>query len=100
MHQLDAHPATAPHVRCIFAQRLAGVSVAGIARMLNERGVPCPSDADRERNPHRSGHAWTLRTVAAILSNPRYTGRQVRNRQNGGVTAATACAAGTLPKSG
>lgn len=34
-----------------------------------------------ERNPHRTGAGWTLRTVAAILANPRYTGRQVRNRQ-------------------
>jgi hypothetical protein len=30
---------------------------------------------------HRSGRAWTLTTVAAILANPRYTGRQVWNRQ-------------------
>jgi hypothetical protein len=30
---------------------------------------------------HRTGTAWTLRTVAAILANPRYTGRRVRNRQ-------------------
>ncbi|MFG1710890.1 recombinase family protein [Nonomuraea sp. M3C6] len=82
LHRLDPDPATAPHVRWIFAQRLAGVSVAGIARMLNERGIPCPSGVDRERNPHRSGQAWTLRTVAAILSNPRYTGRQVWNRQS------------------
>ncbi|WP_433514390.1 recombinase family protein [Nonomuraea sp. CA-143628] len=66
----------------MFAQRLAGVSVAGIARMLNERGLPCPSNVDRERNPHRSGQAWTLRTVAAILGNPRYTGRLVWNRQS------------------
>jgi site-specific DNA recombinase len=65
----------------MFAQRLAGRSVAGIARKLNERGVPCPSHADPERNSHRSGEAWTLRTVAAILANPRYTGRQVWNRQ-------------------
>jgi hypothetical protein len=34
-----------------------------------------------ERNPHRSGQAWTLHTVRAILVNPRYTGRQVWNRQ-------------------
>ncbi|MCA2176676.1 recombinase family protein [Nonomuraea glycinis] len=73
----------------MFAQRLAGVSVAEIARMLNERGVPCPSDVDRERNPHQYGHAWTLRTFAAILSNPRYTGRQVWNRRNGSVTDAS-----------
>jgi site-specific DNA recombinase len=39
--------------------------------------VPRPSRVD----PHRSGAGWTLRTVAAILANPRYTGRQVWNRQ-------------------
>jgi hypothetical protein len=43
--------------------------------------VPCPSAADPGRNPHRTGAAWTLRTVAAILANPRYTGRQVWNQQ-------------------
>jgi site-specific DNA recombinase len=43
--------------------------------------VPCPSAADPGQNPHRTGAAWTLRTVAAILANPRYTGRQVWNRQ-------------------
>ena len=43
--------------------------------------VPCPSAADPGRNPHRAGSGWTLRTVVAILANPRYTGRQVRNRQ-------------------
>ncbi|WP_245719021.1 recombinase family protein [Micromonospora rhizosphaerae] len=44
-------------------------------------GIPCPSGVDPDRNRHRSGDGWTLRTVAAILSNPRYTGRQVWNRQ-------------------
>ncbi|GIH20076.1 recombinase family protein [Rugosimonospora africana] len=43
--------------------------------------MACPSRADPERNPHRSGAGWTLRPVAAILANPRYTGRQVWNRQ-------------------
>ena len=65
----------------MFAQRLAGHSTARITRALNDAGVPCPSAADPERNPHRAGTAWTLRTVAAILANPRYTGRQVWNRQ-------------------
>ena len=43
----------------------------------------CSSDlsSDPGRNSHRSGTAWTLRTVAAILASPRYTGRQVWNRQ-------------------
>ena len=62
-------------------QRLAGHSAARITRALNDAGVPCPSAADPGRNPHRAGSGWTLRTVAAILANPRYTGRQVWNRQ-------------------
>ena len=72
--------AAAP-VRWIFARRLAGHSVARIARALNEAGVPCPSSADPGRNLHRTGAGWTLGTVTTILSNPRYTGRQVWNRQ-------------------
>ena len=72
---------TAPIVEWIFRVRRAGWSFAGIARRLNERGVPCPSRADRARNPHRPGEGWLVRTVAPILENPRYTGRQVWNRQ-------------------
>jgi len=79
--RLDPDPATAPHVEWMFAQRLAGWSITAIARDLNERGIPCPSRADAERNPHRSGRAWIWQTVAAILANPRYTGRQSWNRQ-------------------
>jgi site-specific DNA recombinase len=80
-HRLDPDPATAPTVRWIFAQRLAGHSVARIARALNEAGVPCPSAADPGRNRHRSGAGWTLGAVTTILENARYTGRQVWNRQ-------------------
>jgi Recombinase. len=68
-------------VKWIFAQRLAGHSMARIARALNDTKIPCPSAADPERNAHRSGQAWTLTTVRSILANPRYTGRQVWNRQ-------------------
>jgi len=57
------------------------MSTAAIARSLNERGVPSPGMYDRRRNSHRLGSLWTVRTVAAILANPRYTGRQVWNRQ-------------------
>lgn len=81
LHRLDPDPVTAPHVRWIFARRLAGDSAAGIARALNERNVPSPAAHDPGRNRHRIGTVWTLRTVAEILANPRYTGRQVWNRQ-------------------
>ncbi len=80
-HRLEPDPYTAPVVRWMFTQRLAGHSLARITRALNDAGIPCPSAADPKRNPHRSGQAWTLGTVAAILTNPRYTGRQVWNRQ-------------------
>jgi hypothetical protein len=80
-HRLAPDPDTAPVVKWMFAQRLAGHSAARITRALNDAGIPCPSAADPKRNPHRTGTAWTLRTVAAILETPRYTGRQVWNRQ-------------------
>lgn len=81
VHKLEPDPVTAPVVVWMFVHRLAGHSAARITRALNDAGIPCPSAADPARNPHRSGLAWTLRTVAAILANPRYTGRQVWNRQ-------------------
>jgi hypothetical protein len=56
-HRLEPDPETAPHVEWIFAQRLAGRSVAAITRDLNERQIPCPSRADPDRNPHRTGPA-------------------------------------------
>jgi site-specific DNA recombinase len=63
-HRLEPGPATAQVVTWIFAQRLAGHSVARITRALNDAGMPSPSAADPERNPHRTGAAWRLRTVA------------------------------------
>ena len=80
-HRLDPDPATAKVVRWIFGQWLGGHSVPRIARALNEAAVPCPSAADPARNPHRTAAGWTLGMVTTILQNPRYTGRQVWNRQ-------------------
>lgn len=81
LQRLDLDPESAPIVRWIFAQRLAGHSIARITRGLNDAAIPCPSAADPERNAHRSGEGWTLTTVRSVLANPRYTGRQVWNRQ-------------------
>ncbi|MEU4826415.1 recombinase family protein [Actinomadura sp. NPDC023710] len=65
----------------IFAQRLAGHSMARITRALNAMQIPHPSAADPRRNAHRSRQVWTLTAVRTILNNPRYTGRQVWNRR-------------------
>ncbi|WP_233442586.1 recombinase family protein [Lentzea atacamensis] len=64
----------------MFRERVGGRALASIARELNDRGVPCPSSADPSRNAHRQGGRWMVSAVAAILENPRYTGRQVWNR--------------------
>ncbi|MDI6105696.1 recombinase family protein [Actinoplanes sp. NEAU-A12] len=52
-----------------------------IARGLTQDGILCPSAYDRERNSHRKTQVWELSAVRAILRNPRYTGRQVWNKQ-------------------
>jgi hypothetical protein len=108
-HKLEPDLETAPVVTWIFAQRLAGQSAARITRALNDAGVPCPSAADPGRNLHRTGAAWALRTVAAILGNPRYPGRQVWIRQRTDfdlvdpVNTALGlgrCSGGTCPRAG
>ncbi len=78
---LDPDPVTAPIVERIYAEYLNGSGIYAIAEGLTRDGVPCPSAADRARNSHRSGIAWSKSAVRAILRNPRYTGRQVWNRQ-------------------
>lgn len=56
-HRFEPDPVTAPVVRWMFAQRLAGHSAVRITRALNDAGVPCPSAANPGRNPHRTGTA-------------------------------------------
>ncbi|WP_245547565.1 recombinase family protein [Nocardia brevicatena] len=46
------------------------------------RVSPCPSAYDRERNWHRCGVAWSKSAVRTILTNPRYTGSAVWNKQH------------------
>ncbi|MCM0673413.1 recombinase family protein [Micromonospora phytophila] len=72
---------SAPVVRRIFHEFLAGYGLFAIAEGLTANHVPCPSAHDRARNPHRSGIAWSKSAVRVILTNPRYTGRQVWNKQ-------------------
>jgi hypothetical protein len=55
--------------------------VYAIAEALTRDGIACPSAYDRARNPHRTGEAWAKGAVRVILTNPRYTGRQVWNKQ-------------------
>ena len=81
LQKLDPDPGTASVVTWMFQMRLDNHTVARITRALNETAIPCPSAADPERNQHRNGAGWTVRTVEEILANPVYTGRMVWNRQ-------------------
>ena len=81
LHKLEPDPETAWVVRRIFAEYLAGRGLFAIAERLTRDGIPSPSQHDAARNPHRTGKAWAKSAVRAILRNPRYTGRQVWNKQ-------------------
>ena len=81
LHRLEPDPLTAPVVIRIFAEYLAGRGLFAIAEGLTRDGIPSPSQYDPARNRHRSGQGWSKAAVRAILSNPRYTGRQVWNKQ-------------------
>jgi site-specific DNA recombinase len=81
LHRLEPDPATSPAVIRIFAEYLAGRGLFAIAEGLTRDGIPSPSQYDRARNRHRSGEGWSKEAIRAILSNPRYTGRQVWNKQ-------------------
>jgi DNA invertase Pin-like site-specific DNA recombinase len=81
LHALAPDPSTAPVVRRIFAEYLAGRGLKAIAEGLTRDDIPSPSAYDPGRNSHRCGIAWAYSAVRAILTNPRYTGRQVWNKQ-------------------
>lgn len=83
LRRLEPDAVAAPVVLRIFEEFVAGAGLFTIARQLTEEGVRSPSAHDPERNRHRAGSAglWAKSAVRAILGNPRYTGRQVWNRQ-------------------
>lgn len=83
LHVLAADSVAAPVVARIFEEFVAGKGLYAIAEALTADGILSPSAHDRARNPHRqaSGGAWSKIAIRAILQNPRYTGRQVWNRQ-------------------
>ncbi|GAA0703686.1 recombinase family protein [Kitasatospora atroaurantiaca] len=81
LHGLVPDPRAALVVQLIFRLFLDGLGYFAIAEVLTRMGIPCPSAGDPGRNPRRSGAGWAKSAVRAILLNPRYTGRQVWNRQ-------------------
>jgi site-specific DNA recombinase len=81
LHVLEPDPDTSHAVGRIFAEFIGGAGIYAIAEGLTREGILSPSGHDPSRNRHRIGVAWSKSAVRAILLNPRYTGRQVWNRQ-------------------
>lgn len=80
-HRLEVDETAAPIVQRIFAAYLDGKGIGAIAEALTRDGIPCPSAHDPARNRHRPGWGWSKSAVRSILRNPRYTGREVWNKQ-------------------
>lgn len=66
---IEVEPAAAAVVRRIFAEHVAGRSLAAIASGLNADGVTPPRSSRRLRAP-----SWQVTTVRSMLHNPRYRG--------------------------
>jgi len=83
LHRLALDPIAAPVVERIFTEYIGGLGLYAIAEGLTRDGIPSPSGHDPSRNRHRAASrgAWGKSAIKAILANPRYTGRQVWNRQ-------------------
>ncbi len=69
-------------VRRIFRKFLEGYSILGIARELNEAGVPNPSAYREQKGLSRSfkGRLWSDSTVRRILTNELYLGNLVQKK--------------------
>lgn len=76
-------------VRRIFSLYLEGHGKQGIARILNEEGIPCPSEykrlhGDNYTNCNRlaSTSYWTYSTIKSMLQNEIYIGNMVQGKKH------------------
>ena len=86
-HELLVDEPAAKVVREIFAMYNSGLGKVSIARRLNDRNIPCPSEYKRltgmnYTNGQRAELTkyWTYSTINNILNNEMYVGNMVQNR--------------------
>ena len=83
-HRLVIEPEEAAVVREIFAMKNAGVGTTMIAKTLNDRGIPSPSELYRSRGSARQWKNkdrkcyWTACKVEDIIRDEKYTGTMVQ----------------------
>ena len=86
-HKLIIDEETAPIVRMIFERFIAGESIIGITKDLNEMGIPNPSMYKKQKGlnyKHPSGISndglWPDSSVRRILQNRMYVGDMVQGK--------------------
>lgn len=86
-HKLIIDEETAPVVRMIFEKYLAGTSIIGIAKELNEMGIPNPSTYKKMKGMNyrhpigmRNDGLWPDSSVRMILKNEMYIGNMVQGK--------------------
>ena len=86
-HKLVIDEETAPIVRLIFEKFIGGESIIGIAKDLNEMGIPNPSMYKRLKGfnyKHPQGQSndgyWPDSSVRRVLRNEMYTGNMVQGK--------------------
>lgn len=83
-HKMVIDPETAPIVRRIFTDIIAGKSTSQVARELNAEGVPTPLEYKKisrkyKNNTEPKKPMWTHNRVLEMLGNIKYTGCMVNH---------------------
>ena len=80
-HRMIIDPVTAPIVKRIFSDIIAGKSTSQVARELNAEGIPTPQQYKgvARRKEHSSKAMWTHTRILDMLKNLKYTGCMVNN---------------------
>lgn len=79
-------PEAAAVVRRVFALFAQGYGKTAIARMLNEEGIPNPTEYKRQKGlryqtpPGKTGTLWKYTAIAHMLTNEIYLGHMVQGR--------------------
>ena len=74
-------------VRLVFQLFVDGMGKTAIARYLNEKGIPNPSEYKRQQglrfkiNGGSCGHLWKYFSISNMLTNEMYIGNMVQSRQ-------------------
>lgn len=86
-NRLEIDEYAAGIVRRIFEMYISGMGQSTIAKVLNDEGIPCPSEYKKEcgLNYHNSNRLettsyWTYSTIRNILHNELYIGNMVQNK--------------------